>query len=93
MFDVVGEGFDCVDDSIVEGVVFGDVVVMFDILLVGCCFEKGVRVLLLMGWDFIEENIGDVLVICELYVSLCELGEWIGGFLVFVFKDCFCFFY
>jgi uncharacterized protein YaiI (UPF0178 family) len=70
---------DAADDSIVEQVGAGDVVISDDILLASRCLEKGAHPLTPRGREFTRESIGEAVATRELMTGLRETGAVTGG--------------
>jgi uncharacterized protein YaiI (UPF0178 family) len=77
--NVVGKGFDAVDDWIVEKITSQDIVVTADILLANRCVQKQARALGPQGNEFNEDNIGMAVANRELMQNLRHMGEKRGG--------------
>ena len=76
---VVEDGFDAVDDWIVEHAQAHDIVVTADIPLASRCLIKGARVIGPTGKPFTENNIGQAVATRELLSELRGAGEITGG--------------
>ncbi|HBG61759.1 MAG: hypothetical protein A2Y03_01635 [Omnitrophica WOR_2 bacterium GWF2_38_59] len=76
---VVGEGFDEVDDWIVENVQANDIVITADILLASRCLKEGARVIGSTGKSFTDDNICDAVATRNLMAELRDSGEITGG--------------
>jgi uncharacterized protein len=76
---IVDQGFDAVDDWIVEHIRENDIVVTSDIQFAARCLEKGARALDPKGRIFTENSIGSALANRELTAFLRELGNITGG--------------
>lgn len=72
---VVEQGFDAVDDWIVEQVQKNDIVVTGDILLAGRCIEKAARVIDPRGRILDENNIGEAVARRGLLDELRQRGD------------------
>jgi uncharacterized protein YaiI (UPF0178 family) len=70
---------DAADDTIVEQVATGDVVVSDDILLAARCLEKGAHPLTARGREFTPDSIGEAVATRELMAGLRETGAAVGG--------------
>ncbi|MCK4304901.1 MAG: YaiI/YqxD family protein [Candidatus Eisenbacteria sp.] len=77
--EVVEDGFDAVDDWIVEHVQPHDIVVTADIPLACRCLKEGARVIGPTGKPFTENNIGQALATRDLLSELRGAGEIGGG--------------
>jgi len=77
--EVVENGFDAVDDWIVEHVQPHDIVITADIPLASRCLKEGARVIGPTGKPFTENNIGQALATRDLLSELRGAGEITGG--------------
>ncbi|UCE17066.1 MAG: YaiI/YqxD family protein [Gemmatimonadota bacterium] len=76
---VVEDGFDAVDDWIVEHAQAHDIVVTADIPLASRCLIKGARVIGPTGKPFTENNIGQAVATRDLLSELRGAREITGG--------------
>jgi uncharacterized protein len=72
---VAGDGFDKVDDWIVDHLQANDIVVTGDVLLAKRCVEKQARVIDPRGRILDEDNIAEAVAMRELVAELRERGE------------------
>lgn len=72
---VAGDGFDSVDDLIVEKLAVDDIVVTGDILLAQRCVEKSARVIDPRGRILNADNIAEAVSMRELVSELRQRGE------------------
>lgn len=72
---VAGDGFDKVDDWIVEHIGANDIVVTGDILLADRCVKKAARVIDNRGRILDEDNIAEAVAMRELVTELRQRGE------------------
>lgn len=77
--EIVGDGFDAVDNWIVEHVQTNDIVITADILLASRCLKKGSFALDSAGKQFTEDNIGPAVASRNLFEDLRAAGEIMGG--------------
>ena len=77
--EVVGDGFDAVDDWIVAHAQPHDIVVTADIPLASRCLKEGACVIGSTGKPFTENNIGQAVATRNLLSELRGAGEITGG--------------
>ena len=75
----VSDGFDAVDDWIVDHASQNDIVISGDIPLAARCLKKGARVPGPKGRVFTDESIGNALANRELLSQLRDSGIMTGG--------------